>query len=241
MSTYEALRFFGLDYYATALDIKAAYRQFVIALREAALDDATLTRDSAERLQMINRAYAALEKRVDHTPPDLDTLPGVAAAAMPAGLTAGQGARASWKLSSEWMQVTFLKLVQVLPSVGRAAAVFALMAGVGYGVVRGVAEKHFEPTVVAAKTVTAPRVEPMPMPAARVTAVEKTPAVREEKAPVVTVVPRSLRAPALPGVNRAEAEAIGSACLAETGGQADAFRTCVVRTAQETPHAIHLD
>jgi hypothetical protein len=125
----------------------------------------------------------------------------------------------------------------VLPSVGRAAAVFVLMAGVGYGVVRGVAEKHFEPTVVAATTVSAPRVEARPT--APVAAVEKAPIVSEEKAPVV--VSRTLRAPVLPGVDRAEAKAIDSACLAETGAQEDAFRTCVVRTAQEKPHAIHLD
>jgi hypothetical protein len=116
------------------------------------------------------------------------------------------------------------------------------MAAVGYGIVRATAEKHFAPTVVDAKTVSAPRVEPMlPVPAARLTAVEKASNAREKRSPVLTGASRPLRAPVLPGVDPVEAKAIGSACLAETGENAGDFQACVLRRARETPHAIHLD
>ena len=119
----------------------------------------------------------------------------------------------------------------------RAAAVVAVMVVVGYGIVHGAAAKHFAPTVVDAKTVS---VE-LPVAAAPATAtvrevVKAGPVV--EKRPAVA---RTLRAPALPGIDPVEAKAIGSACLAETGEDADALRSCVLRTAKETPHAIHLE
>lgn len=237
MSTYEALRFFGLDHYATALDIKAAYRRLATPLRpDPAIGDAKLVRQAEERLQMLNRAYAALQNRVGHTPPEIDPLPGVEAGAKAKIQTAGARVRGSLKASGEW----WMRLE--LPRVGRVAAVFVVMAAVGYGIVRGAAAKHFAPTVVDAETVGAPRVGPMvSTPAAQVSVGEKASPAREKKSSVLTGASRPLRAPVLPGVDPVEAKAIGSACLAETGEDADAFHACVLRTARETPHAIHLD
>ena len=170
MSTYEALRIFGLDYYATALDIKAAYRRLATPLRpDPAIGDAKLARQAEERLQMLNRAYAALQNRVGHTPPEIDPLPGVEAGAKAKIQTAGARVRGSLKASGEW----WMRLE--LPRVGRVAAVFVVMAAVGYGIVRGAAAKHFAPTVVDAETVVAPRVGPMvSAPAAQVSVDRKS-------------------------------------------------------------------
>ena len=244
MSTYEALRFFGLDYYATALDIKAAYRRLATPLRpDPAIGDAKLARQAEERLQMLNRAYAALQNRVGHTPPEIDPLPGVEAGAKAKIQTAGARVRGSLKASGEWWMRLELPRVRLgFSRVGRVAAVFVVMVAVGYGIVRAAVEKQSGPTVVDAKTASAPRVEPMlPVPAAQVSAVKKASPALEKKSPALMGAPRPLRAPVLPSVDPEEAKAIGSACLAETGEDANAFHACVLRTARETPHAIHLD
>jgi hypothetical protein len=249
MSTYEALRFFGLDYYATAFDIKAAYRRLATGLRpDAVIGDSESARVADERMQMLKRAYAALQNRVGDTPPDIDPLPGVEAVAEPdvpaAGLhtlTAGLLMRENWKLAAAWWRRLSFPQAE-FSRVWRAAAVFVVMVTVGYGIVRAAAAMHFAPTVVDAKTVSAPKVEPVPrVTAARVTAAGKASPAHEKRSPVLTGAPRTLRAPVLPGVDPVEAKAIGSACLAETGDKEDAYRACVLRTAQETPHAIHLD
>jgi hypothetical protein len=235
MSTYEALRLFGLDYYATSLDIKAAYRRLATALRpDPAVQDAKQMRAAEERLQMLNRAYAALQDRVGNTPPEIDPIPSGSAGAKDIAQTAGSRVQELLKDAGEWLSQLEFPRVE-LSRVGRAAGVFVVMAAVGFGVLRGTVAKHFAPTVVDAKTVSAPRVAPVrPAPAAQVAAVEKTSPLPEKK-------PRRLRSPVLPGVAPEEAKAIGSACLEETGEEADAFRACVLRTAMETPHAIHLD
>lgn len=242
MSTYEALRFLGLDYYATATDIKAAYRRLAADLRrDPGTGDTEFVRAAEQRMQMLHRAYAALQHRVDHTPPEMDVPADGEPVEKPVGLRLAASLRwmESWKVDAERLRQRISGVR--FPRVGRVAAVFVVMAGVGYGIVRGAAAKHFAPTVVDAKMVSVPQVQPMlPAPAVRVTAAEKTLPVREKKAPVVAAA-RPLRAPVLPGVDPVEAKAIGSACLAATGEKADAYQACVVRTARETPHPIHLD
>jgi hypothetical protein len=236
MSTYEALRFLGLDHYATASDIKAAYRRRASAIRpEPVIGTVTkLGREAEERMQALDRAYAALHHRVDHTSPDVDPLQSVEAGAKATFLAARFHTQWNRNLASEWVsQLEFAR-------VGRVAAVVVVMALVGYGIVRGSAAKYPTLSVVNAKTVSVPRAEPLPtVRTERV--VEKAMPAPEKKSPVATAELRPLRAPKLPSVDAEEAKEIDAACLAETGSKEGAFQACVVRTARETPHAIHLD
>ena len=253
MSTYEALSFLGLDHYATAADIKAAYRRMAAALQlDANTDDPLRVHVAEERMYWLKTAYGALQHRVGHTAPDDEVLAGAETSASAEatttrkalqaaglrGVNAALQARAALlRVATSWRLGAEKRMSLRSAGASRAAAVVAVMVVVGYGIVHGAAAKHFSPTVVDAKTVS---VE-LPVAAAPATAT-----VREvvKAGPVVEKRPaaaRTLRAPALPGIDPVEAKAIGSACLAETGEDADALRTCVLRTAKETPHAIHLE
>lgn len=242
MSTHEALLFLGLDHYATASDIKAAHRRLSSALRpDAAMDDQEWVCAAESRRQLLDRAYAALRHRVDHTPPDEDELAGVEGCAKPKGRTAGLHVIGKLKLGMV-ERLRQLRVRAAFLGAVRAVAVFAVMLAVGYGIVRGAAAKHLALGVVDAKTDSGSRPEPVPpVPAARATAREKAVPAGEKRSPVVAAAPRPLRAPALPSLDASVAKAIGSVCLAKTGDKADEFNSCVLETARETPQPIHLE
>lgn len=253
MSTLEALRFFGLDFYATASDIKSAYRRMAMNLRpDPATSDAATLRAAEEGMQRLNRAYTALLHRVDNTPAE-DLLQDASA-----------GAKMTMRLPKLAMpqfvvpRMTLPDFVLpklALPALGRVSAVTVVMAAVAYGIVHGVAQKQMTPGVVDAQTVAVPQVEPVVVskPVAEVVkpepvqvAVPEATVVPEAVATVAEAPRRELRPPALPGLDAEDAKAITETCRAAADEAADTatsedFRACVLRTAQATPRPIHLD
>lgn len=246
MSTSEALNFLGLDFYATASDIKSAYRRRAMSLRpDPATSDAAKLRAAEEGMQRLALAYAALLHRVDNTPPE-DLLQDAGSAPK---MTLRLPKFAVPRIAMPRVALSGFAIPEfampklAMPALSRVAVVAVVVAAVAYGIVHGVAQKEMSPSVVDAKTVAAPQVHPV-VASKPVAEVEKP--VREAQPEAAVAPRRALRAPALPGLDAEDAKAITDTCRAWNSDATDGetpedFRDCVVRTAQATPRPIHLD